>query len=250
MRLARSTAFMRHPQALHACTKALHVIAQHIHVVVEGIQLGARHHIARLLGDELSGAVGQIDRSLARVLQGAAQGVGDLHAQYFAEYTDERLLPVRIEALGQLLQAARQLGIAGHAHTALAVVVAMPCVGQQRQLCQHAGQAATHGQVGFLCVHRADPQLVAVDADAHRQRRRFQSQVDMPAIEAGQCMAGIRIQRQRAVQGDLQGAASDRLEGLEQERAMHAFYLRGWGLGPGCRAAGLPGCRAAARHPW
>ena len=39
-------------------------------------------------------------------------------------------------------------------------------------------------------------------------------------------------------------------EGLEQERAMHAFYLRGWGLGPGCRAAGLPGCRAAARHPW
>ncbi len=183
--------------------------------------------------------MGQIDRPLARVLQGAAQGVGHLHAQYLAEHADERLLPVRIEALGQLLQASRQFGVTGHAYTALVVGLAAPCVGQQRQLRQHAGQAAAHGQVGFLRIHRADPQLVAVDADAHRQRRRFQGQVDVPAIEAGQCMAGIRIQRQRAVQGDLQGAASDRLEGLEQGKS-HVRILPAW-------VGGLR--RAAARHP-
>ncbi len=149
MRLARSTAFMRHPQALHASTQTLDVIAQHVHVIVEGVQLGTRHHIARFLGDELGGAVGQIDRALARVLQAVAQGVGNLHAQYLAEYADEGLLPVRVEALGQL-QASRQFGIAGHAHATLAVAVTAPRVGQQRQLRQHAGQAAAHGQVGFL----------------------------------------------------------------------------------------------------
>ena len=99
MRLARSTAFMRHPQALDARAKALDVITQYVHIIVEGIQFGARYHVARFLGDELGSAVGQIDRTLARVLQGAAQGVGHLHAQYLAEHADERLPPVWIEAL-------------------------------------------------------------------------------------------------------------------------------------------------------
>ncbi|KAG1087747.1 hypothetical protein G6F40_013649 [Rhizopus arrhizus] len=59
----------------------------------------------------------------------------------------------------------------------------------------------------------------------------------MPAVEAGQRMAGIRIQREGAVQGDLQGAAGDRLEGLEQGES-HVRILPAWVGGLG--AASMP----------
>jgi hypothetical protein len=54
---------MREPasraQARDASRQALDVVAHGIDIVMEGVEFGARDHVARFLGDEFGGGLGQ-----------------------------------------------------------------------------------------------------------------------------------------------------------------------------------------------
>src|SRR5690606_40011921 len=80
--------------------EAVDVLAQAVDVVEEGLQFGARHHVARFLGDVFGGAARQAATERARLRQGGADRIGDLHAEDLAEHAHQRLLPVRVEPLG------------------------------------------------------------------------------------------------------------------------------------------------------
>ncbi len=102
-------------QPRHPGSQTLGVVAQLIDIIVECLELGPRHHVARLLGHVFGGIASQAGAQVARGAQCALHGLGDLHAEHFTEHGHERQLPIGIEARGQMLQAPRQLGIAGHA---------------------------------------------------------------------------------------------------------------------------------------
>ena len=129
-------------------------LAQRIDIVVEGIEFGARDHVAAFLGDEFGGGLGQVPAHDLRLPQSGGNGLGDLHAGDIAEHAHERQLPVRIEILRQLLQPAREFGIAFDAQLAdrRCIVAA-----EHRQLAQQARERAAHAEVGFaFSIERPD----------------------------------------------------------------------------------------------
>ena len=71
------------------------------------------------------------------------------------------LLPVRIEAFGQPLQAARELGVPGHANASDRRCIVTP---EHRQLPDQCTQGAAHAEIGFaLGVDRTDQQPLTLD---------------------------------------------------------------------------------------
>ena len=98
-----------------------------------------------------------------------------------AEHGGEGLLPVRIEALGQALQAAREVGIAVDAHAAdRRRVVAR----EERQLREQAAERGAHAEVGFArVIERADAQAFALARYLQRERRRLERERDAAAVE-------------------------------------------------------------------
>jgi hypothetical protein len=120
-----------------------------------------------------------------------------------AEHGHERQLPVRVEAAGEALQAAREVGVAGHLHAPdrRSVVAA-----QEWQLREQAGEGGAQAQVRRIATRRTNLQPFARHGQAQGQRRRFELQVDAAPVERHQCIAGVGIQRQRAVERRLQRA--------------------------------------------
>ena len=166
------------------------------------MQLGLRDDVARFLGEVFGGAAGD---ALARGLRFAQRGgdaLGDLHAEDFAEHGDEGLLPIRIEAFGHALQAAREIRIARHAHaTDGRRVFAL----EERQLRDQATERAAHAEVGFARhVGRADDQAFAFHADFRGQRGRFDRELDAAAVERLERGARVGIQRERAIERGLE----------------------------------------------
>ena len=129
----------------------------------KALQFVAADHVARFLGDVFRGALGQRRRGGARLLQRRREGIGDLHAEHVAEHGGERLLPVRIEALGQALQAAREFGIAGDAHAAdgrrvVALEERAAARASRRACCARRGRVRARRR-------RADDEAFAFDAE-------------------------------------------------------------------------------------
>ena len=81
---------------------------------------------------------------------------------------------------------------------------------------QSADRAA-HRQVGFdFAVDGSDFEALAIDCHLQCQRWRGQSQGNASAIERAQAVAGIGIERQRAIQRDFQRAPGNGLERIER----------------------------------
>ena len=82
---------------------------------------------------------------------------------------------------------------------------------EERQLREQAAERAAHAEVGFARrVDRADHQAFAVHADLQRQRRRCRrASCDAAAVERAQAVAGVGIERERAVERGLERAPGD-----------------------------------------
>ena len=64
----------------------------------------------------------------------------------------------------------------------------------------------------------ADFEALAIDCHLQRQRRRGQPQGNAPAVERAQAVAGVGVERQRAVERDFQRAPGNGLESAQRRR--------------------------------
>ena len=87
---------------------------------------------------------------------------------------------------------------------------------------ERAGDRGAQAEVGLGVLRGADTEPVAVDLDLERDGGRFERERDAAAVELAQCRLRIRVEREHAVQRELERAAGEGLEGVKGRGSAHA----------------------------